>query len=90
MFNCDNPHCPFDLWSPEVTRTKIGNVAFSCYAQYTQNIEDFINDLAVAADPNDTVTQNRLAIAHSINLDSLTRQEREYIESEVAKRYVWR
>jgi hypothetical protein len=65
-------------------------VAFSVYAKSTQDIEDFITDLSAAADPNDTATQNRLAAVHDIDLDSLTRQEREYIESEVAKRYVWR
>ena len=89
MFNCHSSHCPFDLWAPG-QRSKIENVAFSAYAKSTQDIEDFINDLAAVADPNDSAIQNRLAIAHDINLDSLTRQEREYIESEVAKRYVWR
>ena len=89
MLNCNSPNCPFDLWAPG-PRHKIENVAFSCYAKSTQDIEDFINDLAAAVDPNDSATQNRLAARHDINLDALTRQEREYIESEVAKRYVWR
>ena len=89
MFNCHSSHCPFDLWAPD-QRSKIENVAFSAYAKSTQDIEDFIDDLAAATNPNDMATQSRLAAAHDINLDSLTRQEREYIESEVAKRYVWR
>jgi hypothetical protein len=89
MLNCNSPNCPFDLWAPG-PRHKIENVAFSCYAKSTQDIEDFIDDLAAVTDPNDSATQNYLAAAHDINLDSLTRQEREYIESEVAKRYVWR
>ena len=85
MVNCNSPNCPFDLWAPG-PRHKVENVAFSCYAKHTQDMEDFIDALAASADPNDWATQNRLAAAHDINLNSLTRQEREYIEREVAKR----
>ena len=85
MVNCNSPNCPFDLWAPG-PRHKVENVAFSCYAKYTQDMEDFIDALAAAPDPNDWATQNGLAAAHDINLNALTRQEREYIEREVAKR----
>ena len=85
MVNCNSPNCPFDLWAPG-PRHKVENVAFSCYAKSTQDMEDFIDALAASADPNDWATQNGLAAAHDINLNSLTRQEREYIEREVAKR----
>ena len=85
MVNCNSPNCPFDLWAPG-PRHKIENVAFSCYAKHTQDMEDFIDALAASTGPNDWATQNRLAAACDINLNALTRQEREYIEREVAKR----
>lgn len=78
-------HCQFDLWGPD-RHTSVGNLAFSAYAFHQQQIEDFIEVLAAADDPNDGYEQ--LAAARCVGLDpsSLTFDEKEYIEKEVAKR----
>lgn len=60
--------------------------AFNQYAYHQQIIEDFINLLAAADDPNDISAQASVATTVNLNINSLTRQEREYIEREVVKR----
>ena len=72
--------------SPPWYRNPVEHTAFNAYAYSQQTIENFINALAASPDPNDWATQCELAEAANLNLDSLTRAEREYIEREVAKR----
>ena len=76
--------------TPPWYRDPVEHTAFNAYAYSQQRIENFINALAAADDPNDISAQADAALAANLNISSLTRQEREYIESEVAKRYVWR
>ena len=63
------------------------HLAFNAYAYSQQRIENFINALAAADDPNDISAQADAALAANLNISSLTRDEREYIEREVAKRW---
>lgn len=62
------------------------NPEFHIFAYNHQKIEDFINRLARAPDPNNFETQ--IAIYAEVGLDSnsLTDDEIEYIEREVARR----
>lgn len=46
-------------------------------------IEEFILYLAAADDPDDTITQMEIAAECSLNLDSLTKDERLYIARRV-------
>lgn len=59
--------------------------AFTMYAARTQQIEDFINALAVTSDPNDYSNQCAAAECAGLDLNSLTSDEINYIESEVAR-----
>ena len=79
--------CPFDIWAPD-HRSSINNKAFSAYAMRQQEIEDLIDALAAAADPNDYATQ--LSIYNTLDFDSdtLTTDEVNYIEREVSRRRV--
>lgn len=72
--------------NPPWFQDPIEQTAFNAFAYHQQNIEDFIDTLAASDDPNDY--SNQYAAARSANLDvnSLTAQEREYIEREVTKR----
>lgn len=63
-------------------------LAFNAYAFHQQQIEDFINALAAVADPNDYDAQRYVARDVGIRIDDLTDDEREYIEREVAKRWL--
>ena len=89
---CDHPHgafhahCTTQVWAPD-RHTSVNNLAFSAYALSQQRIEDFINALAAADDPNDIDAQANAALVANLNISSLTRYEREYIEREVAKRW---
>lgn len=80
MFNCEHgAECPLDLWSPDLVRTKVGNVAFSVYAKHTQEKEDIIDCLVEAARAGQS----------SVELDVddyLTPEEWEEIEREVRRR----
>lgn len=84
--SCYNSNCPFDLWAPD-NRSKATNTAFSAYACHQQEIEDFIDVLAASDDPNDSYEQYAAARCIGLNPDSLTSDEIEYIEREVAKRH---
>lgn len=72
--------------NPPWFQDPVEQIAFNAFAYHQQNIEDFIDALAASDDPNDY--SNQYAAARSANLDvnSLTIQEREYIEREVIKR----
>ena len=83
---CDSSNCPFDLWAPD-NRSKVTNVAFSAYAYHQQEIEDFIEVLSASDDPNDSHEQYAAARCIGLDPNSLTSDEIEYIEREVAKRH---
>ena len=79
-------HCTFDIWAPD-RHSSINNLAFSAYAFHQQQIEDFINALAATSDPNDYSNQCAAAQCAGLDPNTLTSDEIEYIEREVAKRY---
>ena len=79
-------HCTFDIWAPD-RHSSINNLAFSAYAYHQQQIEDFITVLASQDDPNDGDIQIQAAQYVGLDPNSLTSDEIEYIEREVAKRY---
>ena len=76
--------------SPPGCQYPMEQTAFNAYAYNQQRLENFINYLASTDDPNDFDNQSAAALAANLNIGSLTAQERNYIESEVAKRHVWR
>ena len=59
----------------------------SMYYHHRQKMEDFINKLAATPNPNELVTQHRIAREVGINLEHLTSYDIDYIEKEVAKRW---
>lgn len=63
------------------------HLAFNAYAFHQQQIEDFINALAATSDPNDYSNQCAAAQCAGLDPNTLTSDEIEYIEREVAKRY---
>lgn len=73
--------------TPPWYQDPVEHTAFNAYAYSQQRIENFINALAATADPNDYSNQCAAAQCADININSLTRSEREYIEREVAKRW---
>ena len=83
---CARSDCSYDLWAPDY-RNKVVNVAFSAYAFHQQQIEDFINALAATSDPNDYSNQCAAAQCAGLDPNTLTSDEIEYIEREVANRY---
>jgi hypothetical protein len=60
--------------------------AFGAYSYHQQQIEDFINALAATPDPNDYTCQRAAYEYARLDPDSLTQDEWNYIEREVAKR----
>ena len=62
------------------------DVAFLAYVAHAESIEDFINALAQAEDPNDLYTQHRLAYECNLDINMLTASEIEYIQKEVSER----
>lgn len=82
-------HCTFDIWAPD-RHSSINNLAFSAYAYHQTCINDYIERLAVADDPNDSVTQTNLLYAAGLSPDVLTSDDIEYIEKEVSERYASR
>jgi hypothetical protein len=62
------------------------NIAFTGYAYQCQQIEDFIDRLAEADDPNDPEVQRKIAEELDIPTESLDFYDVKYIESEVARR----
>ena len=64
------------------------DLAYTCYVIHTQALEDAINELARRSDvANSIEMQRQILAAYGINIDALTTQEIQYIESEVAKRW---
>lgn len=76
-FGIDPPGC----------QCSMERLAFNAYAFHQQQIEDFINALAATNDPNDYSNQCAAAQCAGLDPNTLTSDEIEYIEREVAKRY---
>lgn len=76
---------PLNIYAP-CFRSEVENTAFSAYAYHQQKIEDFIKLLSAASDPNDYRCQIEAAVAVGLDYRSLTSDEINYIEREVAKR----
>lgn len=81
--NCHSDHCPFDLWAPD-HRNKVVNTAFSAYAYHQQCVDDYVNLLAAADDPNDSATQTALLYQVGLSPVDLTSDDIRYIEREVS------
>ena len=81
----DGGHCQFDLWGPD-RHTSVGNLAFSAYAFRQQQIEDVINYLTAARDPNDFPTQIAAYDAAGLDSDTLTDDEVDYMVKEIRRR----
>ena len=79
-------HCEFGLFAPD-RHTSINNLAFSAYAYHQTCIDDYVERLAAADDPNDSATQANLLYAVGLSPDALTSDDIEYIEREVSERY---
>lgn len=77
--------CPFDIWAPD-HRCSTNNKAFSAYAFRQQQIEDVINYLAAAHDPDDFSTQLAAYDAADLDSDTLTDDEVDYIVKEIRRR----
>ena len=77
--------CPLDVWAPD-HRCSMNNKAFSAYAFRQQQIEDVINSLAAARDPNDFSTQLAAYDAAGLDSDTLTDDEVDYIVKEIRRR----
>ena len=73
--------------TPPGCQCSMEHLAFNAYAYHQQEIENFINYLANAGDPNDFYAQRAAAQAANLDMNSLTSNEIEYIEREVAKRW---
>ena len=63
------------------------NLMMNGYAMRFSLIDNFITQLVLADDPNDTMTQRTIARIVGLNPDSLTDGEIEYIEQEAARRW---
>ena len=59
---------------------------FACYAMHKQAIEDFIDVLVDAKDPNNLVTQYEASLAVGLDLKAVTDNEAAYIEQTVGRR----
>lgn len=60
--------------------------AFNAYAYHQSAIDEYINRLAAADDPNDGATQADLLYGVGLSPSDLTSDDIEYIEREVSKR----
>lgn len=78
-------HCTFDIWAPD-RHSSINNLAFSAYAYHQSAIDDYVNLLAAADDPNDPYTQTSLLYQVGLTPDALTSEDMNYIEREVNER----
>lgn len=76
-FGVDPPGC----------QCSMERLAFNAYASRQQQIENFINALVATKNPNDYNSQWAAALCANLNMGSLTADEIDYIEREVAKRY---
>ena len=75
-FGIDLPgcQCPMDF------------TAFNAYAYHQTCIDNYVDMLAAADDPNDSATQVNLLYAAGLSPDALTSDDMEYIEREVNRR----
>ena len=73
--------------TPPWYRDPVETTAFNAYAYHQQKIKDFINALAATSDPSDYSNQCAAARCAGLDPNSLTSDEIEYIEKEVAKRW---
>ena len=76
MFGITSPGC----------QCPMEHTAFNAYAYHQQQIEDYIDALMLTDDPNDWSNQHLAAISAGLDLGSLTANDIDYIEREVAKR----
>ena len=60
--------------------------AFNAYAYHQTCIDNYVDGLAAADDPNDSATQVNLLYAVGLSPDALTSDDIEYIEREVSRR----
>lgn len=60
--------------------------AFNAYAYHQTCIDNYVDRLAAADDPNDNATQANLLYAVGLSPDALTSDDIEYIEREVSRR----
>lgn len=74
------------MFSPCHPKNPVCDTAFTCCAMRQQAIEDIINELAEAANPNDTKTQQRIFQIYGVEMNFLTDEEISYIEQEVSTR----
>lgn len=70
-------------WYPGPTE----HLAFNAYAMHRQQVEDFIDILAAADDPNDEATQWDALEQVGLNANDLSPADLDYIEKEVARRW---
>lgn len=86
MMQCTEPsHCRFQIWAPD-HHCSMNNLAFSAYTVRQQQIEDVINYLAAARDPNDFPTQLAAYGAAGLDSDTLTDDEVDYMVKEIRRR----
>jgi hypothetical protein len=64
----------------------MNSTAFNAYAYHQSAIDEYINRLATADDPNDGAAQADLLYGVGLNPSDLTSDDIEYIEREVSKR----
>jgi hypothetical protein len=60
--------------------------ALNAYAYHQTCIDNYVDRLAAADDPNDSATQANLLYAVGLSPDALTSDDIEYIEREVSRR----
>lgn len=66
--------------------SSMNSTAFNAYAYHQTCIDNYVDKLAAADDPNDSLTQTNLLYAVGLSPDALTSDDIEYIEREVSRR----
>ena len=72
--------------TPPDCQCPINFTAFNAYAYHQTCIDNYVDRLAEADDPNDSTTQVNLLYAVGLSPDALTSDDIEYIEREVSRR----
>ena len=72
--------------TPPWYRDPVEHTAFNAYAYHQSAIDDYINLLSAADDPNDPYTQTSLLYQVGLTPDALTTEDMNYIEREVNER----
>lgn len=87
--NTDN-HCQYEVWAPWY-HNHVEDMAFNLFAMDVEErrskIEQVIQLLTMATDPNHPGTQENVFLVVGLPSTSLTAEEIEYIENEVTRRY---